>query len=395
MGSRRLLQIISLILIVCSLNFFMIVANATSKDEKNIAYYKQIITEKYGGDKIIDDGLNYSWDYNEVTNITELVENQVYSIPVATPYWYAGTSSSNYSVHGKIIDNANKGTVNKIPEKYLESVVKVVCQWCDTKWYIYEKDENKNFIYDSNGNKVKNEKAIEAIHGVSNYLATLKYLQKFAKVIAKHETGANITTDVNEASRKALAQLPDNVKTEGTVVGDMVAQLDNMTKRIIKAHYKVTDSHPTQTEGGKCKYIIIGMLMHFFGDICAHRLIVPKTSVESFRSDFNNSNFNAKKMFYKSDFTSSERTKLTNAIEARVATFSQIKNYVSPSSTIYNQLNSKYVDNGDFYPGRVTEAVIIATNFLNWYSGGFVPDLLDPYDFTIEKFDTYLNAIES
>ena len=131
----------------------------------------------------------------------------------------------------------------------------------------------------------------------SNYLATLKYLWKFAKEIAKHETGANVTTDVNNASAKALAQLPAKVKKSGTVAGNMIAQLDNMTKRIIKAHYKVTSAHPTQTEGGKCKYIIYGMLMHLLGDLYAHRLKVPKTSVEAFKSGFNSANFNSKKCF--------------------------------------------------------------------------------------------------
>jgi Zn-finger protein len=395
MKNKKIIKIISTLLAFSTLISVGGVANASVANKKTKDYYNQIITDKYGEDGILNDGFDYSWDYNDVVETDELVSGEISLNPVDSPMWNAGTSSSNYSVHGAIIDVANETADTKIPAKYLDSVVKVVCQWCDTKWYVYEKDANKNYIYDSDGNKVKNEKAVEAVHASSNYLATLKYLWKFAKEIAKHETGANVTTDVNNASAKALAQLPAKVKKSGTVAGDMIAQLDNMTKRIIKAHYKVTSAHPTQTEGGKCKYIIYGMLMHLFGDLYAHRLKVPKTSVEAFKSGFNSANFNSKKMFYKSDFSASERSSLISAVEAKEVSFTQIKNYVNTSSAIYTKLNSKYVDNKNFYPGRVVEAEDTAATFLDWYSDGFEAVLVDPYNFTLDKYDTYLEAIES
>ncbi|MGN1031873.1 MAG: hypothetical protein ACI4PU_00285 [Intestinibacter sp.] len=394
MKNKTTIIIISTILSFTTLLSMCSVANASVVNKKTKEYYNRVITEKYGDDDIFDDNLYYTWNYNDVTDTDEVAMGEISSGSVATPMWSAGTDSSNYSVHGAIIDVANETAETKIPAKYLNSVVKVVCQWCDTKWYVYERDSDNNYIYDSAGNKVKNEKAIEAIHASSNYLATLKYLWVFAKEIAKHETGDNITTDVNNASRKALAQLPENVKISGTKVGDMIAQLDNMTKKIIKAHYKVTASHPTQTEGGKCKYIIYGMLMHFFGDIYAHRLKVPKTSVEAFKSGFDPADFNEKKMFYKSDFTATERTKLISAIEAKEVTFSQIKNYVNTSSVIYKKLNSKYIDNKNFYPGRVVEAEDTATTFLDWYSYGFDATLVVPFNFILDKYDTYREEME-
>lgn len=57
------------------------------------------------------------------------------------------------------------------------------------------------------------------------------------------------------------------------------------------------------------------------------------------------------------------------------------------------KINRTYVDNGNFYPGRVDEAVYATVYFIQNFSGGFEYATVQPEIFTLGLFDKYLKSI--
>lgn len=407
--------LLTVLLILSSFSLQIFTANAegntnnTTKNEISQKYY-----ELYGEDGIIDEDKEYTWDYSEV----EETESGNSLTPGISPYWASKESSDPKEkkvTHDDIIDAANKMAIkdggDSIPELYL-SLVKYINKRCDT---------SRN---DTEGNLAQYNSIV--IHGKKNYHATIYYLWTFAKSIKNYETGS-ITNAVQTANQAGRNVLPAEIKGTQEYIN-----LFHFTKQIVKDYYNDTGTcyDNRQTYGRRCKYIVYGIICHTFGDIYAHRTIIPPKAVETimnppeFPYDIDNEQ-TVKWYFNPEHFVALKRSKLDDMIK-KVRTkdedgnvsetsvcFSEIKSdlycelatiagdEMNPEEeklfeSIKEKIGKKYIDNGKFYPGRVNEAIYAVKYFVENFSfcnADSVYYSIEPRTFTLKNFETYSEKI--
>ncbi len=123
---------------------------------------------------------------------------------------------------------------------------------------------------------------------------------------------------------------------------------NSRVRKILKDNKAVPSGTTNQTQGGRCKYIVFGMLLHLIGDLYAHRLIVPKSAL----NHINGGTFNSHKTYNKSDVNSNRKQAFINDINNKKITFTNAHKK-SSNSNEYNYLKSsvtksKYEDNPSF-----------------------------------------------
>ena len=188
-----------------------------------------------------------------------------------SPLWTGDT-------HDEIIIG---GDNNYIPAAYSDLVYKI-CKWCDDKTKIPE---------------------TTCLHGNRNYVATLKFLWTFAQKIS---VNSGVACDIQSAKAKkdCLAMFSkekfDNLNSYDKQDYVQLVTLANTAEYVINTYGKFKN-------GEGRKYLIVGLIMHFLGDVTAHRTIVPKFMIDR-ATDSNYAN--SVNRFNKNDFSNIEWNKL-------------------------------------------------------------------------------------
>lgn len=341
----------------------------TNEDKGQMFYVFQSLRESRNLD-------NYSWEYNNKKAYSSKKAKKLSPIgkSIITPKWNVNDSDydSICGVHGYIIQDAND-FAEVIPNKYM-NLVKTACKWCDTKWYISNNPNNK----------------VEAVHDCGNYLANIKYLWKLAPKVYHSNDTSLTNTEINTFCDQAFNSLSSAAKSRAATI-----ELNSRVRKILKDNKAVPSGTTNQTQGGRCKYIVFGMLLHLIGDLYAHRLIVPKSAL----NHINGGTFNSHKTYNKSDVNSNRKQAFINDINNKKVTFTNAhKKSSNPNE--YNYLKSsvtknKYEDNPSFWPGRLDEATTTAYTFLDSYSDGFWAYFAEPCEFNdgLESYNTYLSEV--
>lgn len=210
--------------------------------------------------------------------------------------------------------------------------------------------------------KLKN--SCKNLHGKDNYVASLKFLWKFAKCLGKKDS-------LDTAKNTALSSLPAGLRG-----GDMKIMANNIVKYIKNNHssYSLVNK--------KC--YVIGLTCHLISDVFAHRMIVPNYTSFA-KSDFD-SNPNIKtfdiptlKKIAKNpgDNMESKYKKceyFVEIVKLGVMEFRDIKHFVK--STVQN---SKYEDNISFYNNRYKNSVDALECFIQNFKDGFDESIFVPY----------------
>lgn len=380
---KRIISIILSITLLTSLvplSTFAITAPEDAVTLTQKQQLAQIYYEKYGDDGILEEGVSYTWDCSGETS-AEIDP----SGSVASPLWGAGTTSEDYKVHGKIIDAAS--TINGgalVPDRYMK-IVRSICQKCDASW------GTQSDYYSGR------------VHATDNYIATFKYLWTFALDISKCE---NITPQIiDEVSVNAWISVPEKIRDTYSMY-----LLDELTLYALKTYYNTEITYDEEefnykisehTKSRRCKYIIYGLMSHFIGDLYAHRIIIPEKAIATLllKSNPNYVKFDGsdshKAFYFNPDhFVDFDKSSLKTDIKNGTLAFNKLKEYYTGSGdTPIKMLNTNYVDNAKFYSDRVDEAALTLSAFFLAYSEGYDSSILEPIDYELKNFDSYLEAM--
>lgn len=347
--------------------------SSVCRDKKEMYNFFKSIRESQNLD-------NFTWQYDEDT-IDSIDEFNNVVLPIneniILPEWSVSSDSAYdeiCGVHGYIIQEANF-CAERIPKKYMD-LVKTACKWCDTKWYISK-------------NNVTNSKKVDAVHACGNYLANIKYLWTLAPKIYHSNDDSVTNSEIKTACDKAFNSLSTKAKSRAAT-----KELDERIRTILKDNKSVPSGITNQTQGGRCKYIIFGMILHLMGDLYAHRLIIPKAAINY----IDGGTYNSKKTYEKTDVD--RKQAFINDVKNKKVTFTEAHKR-SKNKNEYNYLKesvkkSKYEDKPSFWPDRIDEATGTAYNFLLQYSEGFWPEIVEPIDFNdgLEYYDEYLSEVD-
>lgn len=303
-----------------------------------------------------------------------------------------------YGTHGYIIENANKeaDSSTEISEKYLP-LVYAICKKCDTEYGVGKKDYCSVF------------------HGNSNYFATIHYLWKFARKIGANKSKVKDSSDeaqidnyIDWASNETYNGLSEKVKTRKDEDRDVYyfKELSQKAAKMVKTYYK-TDSNlavkTNQSWGGRCKYIIYGMVSHCLGDIYAHKVMLKPSAAAQLIND--SVTFDKNTMLKKSDFINWERYYVLKSRVSGIANqysdntnpiaIFQLKKFTDVTSR-QKQAHHDYADNPEFYKNRVKESIVSFWYFIDYYSTSeYKKDTklcLEPgYGYTLYNYDEYKN----
>ncbi len=277
-------------------------------------------------------------DYENSNDDTISVGNSNNNSSEISPMWTG-------SVHDEIIFNNN---FNYFPEKYEDLVMKI-CRWCDDTSRI---------------------PSTTCLHANRNYVATIKFLWTFAKKISV-DNGQSCSAQSSKAKKDCLAMFSKTKFDNRNADKKDYVELVNLANT---AEYVINNYGKTKT-GNERKYLIYGLIMHVIGDLTAHRTIVPKFLFDR----ATDSNYvNSKNRFDKSDFTSTEWSKLLSSYNNGSLDFAEIKNCVAKSKN--SKMLSRYEDNPKVVPNRVLAAETMAEYFMHYFSKGFLITIFDiPY----------------
>ena len=209
--------------------------------------------------------------------------------------------------------------------------------------------------------------ACKNLHGKDNYVATLKFLWKFARRLG---AGDSLAT----AKNTAIASLPSDFQTD----------MKNMASIIIDFINKNHSSYSLV----KKKYYIIGLTCHLISDVFAHRMIVPSSATfvkSDFATDpkmttFDNAILKKIAKNPKNEFTKQENSKykvwecFAQTVNLGVMEFRDIKHYTKSSDS-----NKKYEDNKSFCPKRYNNAVNSVECFIGNFKDGFDESIFVPF----------------
>ena len=294
------------------------------------------------------------------------------------------------NIYDKIIYEGNAYAENHINSQYM-ALVKEICYRCSSE----NKSEKSNRLF------------CEAYCAHGNYIATLKFLWNFIRQMTCHIEGNDITEELEKAIDKVKRMFPDSelykgdCKTENSFYKDLF----EVTKAAVEDNYLPIKLDLEHTEAGRCKYILLGIIIHLICEVMFSRAVISKTAIESLNSNFNNALFDESKHFKTSDFADFERKSdmirdiingkvcFNNLKKYRRADYTQNHNLISDEKEV-KILNDNYVYNPNFYPQRVEEAVFSVAAFLSGYTDGFDPYVLKPLEMQLDNFETYLSEIK-
>ena len=412
-------------------------AFATDEENNNELSKKQQIIqrlhEKYGEDLPSYEGVGGSWgfeDSEESLEFGSLIPDMDGS--VASPLW-GNTKDTTvkeknhaYGTHDYIIEQANAESEVKISTNYIDLVYEI-SKRCDTEYGPkIDKKNNSNFC--------------TAFHANDNYIASITYLWRFARLIGKKKSSTSwlpsnpsnedIENFIDKASEEALKELPaeakkntfKKVKNTGDTDKDMVEvnvmkNLRAKSAKMVKKYYKTTSikNNSKQTWAGRCKYIIHGMIMHCIGDVYAHKVMLKKNAADKVKEKRDNPDSDITlttvaqrekyldpTFFNKDNCTKDDLDKLINNISGKTTEkpdgipIFQLKEYVKESEK--DKSHKDYADNPKFYNKRVCEAIDSAWPFLESYSltiyciedyASEVAGCLEPENYKLFRFDVY------
>lgn len=288
-----------------------------------------------------------------------------------TPYYAV-------SVHNAIINEAMNGAeaVGKELKDVYWNDMRTICNNCDN-WY------PGNATYSS------------AIHGNRNYYATLKYLWTYALKISKSST-LSLSQQCDKVANECLALFDCNQfeiarGTDGVTDYNFIHCLGNVSKDVLSRYGNKSDY-----TGDKVKYrkfLIFGVIMHYFGDLAAHRTRVSQVLIDRM-SDSNYANSQNK--FTRSDFSASEWTRLTSRIQAKTLDYTNIIGLLdanNKSNDRIKYIRNRYEDNVKVIPSRLSEAKLNAYWFMQHYLEGYNAGILAPvYNIDYIYADKYYQA---
>lgn len=165
---------------------------------------------------------------------------------------------------------------------------------------------------------------IVQLHAIRNYVANLKALWKYSKLIYSHTDTYCYNNIINT--------MPNLTSQEQQDLSILLNTVPN-----IYAHFQNKFNHaPSKLEQ---KYLVMGLALHLIGDIYAHRTIVPSYYGDSDLADsyWNENHF-------------SNYDELLSAASAGTLLCTKIDEYMR--NDLPNSLNSYYEDNIDFIPNR-------------------------------------------
>ena len=249
------------------------------------------------------------------------------------------------SVHDEIVED---GGSQYLPSEYLPLIEKI-CKWCD--------DETKISFS-------------TCIHGNRNYAATLKFLWKFAQVIGDKSISGTYSQLSANAKNVALAQFNNKGIINNQTDYEGLLDLATRTEAIINQYGKAKTPEER-------KYLIFGVIFHFFGDVTAHRTVVPQFLVDR-ATDPNYAN-NPNKL-NKSDFSTTGWETIKAGVKNKSLDFTHLQYYFRADYD-GNKLTA-YEDNPKVVPNRVLESITMVDYFLRTFDNGFNVIIFDviPYE---------------
>lgn len=263
-----------------------------------------------------------------------------------SPLWTGDT-------HDEIIMG---GDSNYIPAAYSDLVYKI-CKWCD--------DETKIPF-------------ATCLHGNRNYVATLKFLWTYAQKISVN-SGEAYHVQSSNAKSQCLAMFDkqkfDNLNSYDKQDYVHLVKLADTTEYVINTYGKFKN-------GEGRKYLIVGLIMHFLGDVTAHRTIVPKFMIDR-ATDSNYTN--SINRFNKKDFSNAEWNKLITEYNNGSLDFSLIQNLlIKRSGETDEDLNKRkvsirkrYEDNPSVVPNRILQSETMVDYFFHYFNNGFDDSIFD------------------
>lgn len=178
-------------------------------------------------------------------------------------------------------------------------------------------------------------KGITQLHAQGNYVANLKAVWKYSKLIYSHS---------DEYCRSHIKNsMPNLTKNEKE-------QLDTLLKTIpnIYKHYKNKYGHaPSKLEK---KYLVMGLAIHLIGDIYAHRTIVPVYYADTPNTYFKPAHFINYPAFI-------DDVKRGNLRTSKITSY--LKEDLPRTRNLY------YEDNTDFIPNRYVYSTETSKNFVS------------------------------
>ena len=279
------------------------------------------------------------------------------------PQWNLGT-------HDEIISNNYSGY---IPEKYIDLVMKI-CRWCDDPKKIIKSD---------------------CMHGCHNYVASLKFLWKYAKVIGNKNISGTYSQLSANAKNVALALFNNKYIKTNNPSNDYyyLNDLAIRTEAVINTYGK------TKTPEER-KYLIYGVILHLLGDITAHRTIVPNFLVTRATDP---QYANSENRFDMTQLFPDEWSDIVDGVKNGTLFFSEIKRMLRPDrqsdaakkdkNSPYHQIRRRYEDNPKVVPNRVLAAETMAEYFMRKFSGGFDVNIFDTHyaNVTLINYINYRN----
>ena len=112
--------------------------------------------------------------------------------------------------------------------------------------------------------EIKNYGTVKAFHGKENYIASLKYLWKYANLIGQGKSYADAKSITKTAIDKSKVDKDDKHDIKVAI---------NAAEYMLKEQNKAYNNKLDKTNK---KFLVMGFIMHLIGDIYAHSAIVPK-----------------------------------------------------------------------------------------------------------------------
>lgn len=330
-----------------------------------------------------------SCQYSE-TEMTAIIQKQILKDTIDFDEYEESNISPLYaeSVHRTLIDEAKKGadSIGKTLKNVYWNDMEEICVNCDSLYTVAKNSYNS------------------PIHGNRNYYATLKYLWTYALKISKSST-LSLSKQCDQVASECLALFDcDQFETargaDGVKDYTYLPRLGAICKEVILNY--ATSSDYTGNKVEYRKFLVFGLIMHYFGDIAAHRTRVTHVMIDRMTDpDF----INGQNRFTRSNFSDTEWARLTARISAKNIDFTTIATVYSSSNTngILDSNNSstsrisyirgRYEDNVKVIPSRLSEAKLNAYWFMQHYLEGYNAGVLAPvYNIDYVFADKYYQA---
>ena len=246
---------------------------------------------------------------NEDDNTIQPEEGQTAIDNPYLPQWMTGTKDGEVG-HADIIEHI-MGEFSDVSQKKRELIGQCLLYGSYKADTTDMHDRSKNIIQ---------------LHAMRNYVANLKALWKYSKLIYENTDTYCYNNIIN-----TMPKLTDKEQQDLSILLKTVPKIYN--------HYKTKVGHaPSKLEK---KYLVMGLALHLIGDIYAHRTFVP-----AYYGDTSSSNPYWHQSYFK------DYKKLLEAVRTGTLLCTKIDNYMKPN--LPKKLNSYYEDNVEFIPNRYT-----------------------------------------